>query len=584
MSKASSSSYTATSNSLFTNIGLSDDCNYLANRVKTQCQANGISNMFPVVMAIMMQESGGHYNTYPDVFQCSESLGKKPNTLSLDESLKQGPKYFSECYSAANQNVEVALQSYNFGIGFAYWAAKNHPGQAFNTSWIRAWKSANNFGSSYGDEQYVAHVKRYYRTSEENVGGGEDDYGNNYSLVGDEGAPYKVFYNPARILKRILKVYRGEGVNSSVSTNKYADYFKEAKIEPTQWVAGLDTKQTNETAAQYINRVLCKNAMTVETDANGEVNYGANYLKQSTGFKYYVNGNGHNFVHIDFEANAANAPTLTYGSKDSTIISFSTGKIGAIAMTGSIRNEDTGTLNVDEAVLDDISGDVFTIGGEKVFGADVTKEQKDKSKEYKNWWNFQISPKNIISSASASGFSKTVADTWSKLEDYTTTAEMTVWGESGVHLEPGGFVNIVVYGNGRKHYSSGCYYITSMEDSISADGYTQTCKMIKNLGNLKVSETGKSLTGVKITENGGGFNQNTIQWETTTTYSDGSSVKTYTPGNIEEYAYYIDLLYAAGWQETPYARQQEAKEKLNSKLYEDISDARKALLKKQSGT
>ena len=107
--------------------------------------------------------------------------------------------------------------------------------------------------------------------------------------------------------------------------------------------------------------------------------------------------------------------------------------------------------------------------------------------------------------------------------------------------------------------------------------------MIKNLGNLKVSETGKSLTGVKITTNGSEFNKNTIQWETTTTYSDGSSVKTYTPGNIEEYAYYIDLLYAAGWQEN-FAKQQEAKEKLNSKLYDDISDARKALLKKQSGT
>lgn len=111
-----SSSYTATSDSVFTNTGLSDDCLYLADRVKTQCQINGISNMYPVVMAIMMQESGGHYKTYPDVFQCSESLGKSPNSLTLDESIKQGPKYFSQCLSAANNNVEVAIQSYNFGI------------------------------------------------------------------------------------------------------------------------------------------------------------------------------------------------------------------------------------------------------------------------------------------------------------------------------------------------------------------------------------------------------------------------------------------------------------------------------------
>lgn len=114
--EVNSSKYNATSNSLFANQNLSDDCLYLADRVKTQCQINGISNMYPVVMAIMMQESGGHYKTYPDVFQCSESLGKSPNSLTLDESIKQGPKYFSQCLSAAKNNVEVAIQSYNFGI------------------------------------------------------------------------------------------------------------------------------------------------------------------------------------------------------------------------------------------------------------------------------------------------------------------------------------------------------------------------------------------------------------------------------------------------------------------------------------
>lgn len=44
----------------------------------------------------------------------------------------------------------------------------------------------------------------------------------------------------------------------------YANYFKIANVEDTQWVAGIDVNQSNETAAEYINRVLTKNAMTVD--------------------------------------------------------------------------------------------------------------------------------------------------------------------------------------------------------------------------------------------------------------------------------------------------------------------------------
>lgn len=571
-----SSNYNSTSNSLFTNIGLSEDCNYLASRVKTQCQANGISNMYPVVMAIMMQESGGHYKTYPDVFQCSESLGKKPNSITLDESLKQGPKYFSQCLSAANNNIEVAIQAYNFGLGFALWAARAHPGQSFSILWIKTWKSIYGKSSNYGDENYVEHVKRYYKVSENATSGdsSESDSGSTIStdirLVGGPDDHPTVYYNPSRIFKRIMNTYSGAYAGSK----DYANYFKIAKVEDTQWVAGLDVNQSNETAAEYINRVLTKNAMTVSKDELGNSNYGANYSLQSTGYKYYVNAEGHNFEHIDFAASAANAPTLTYGSKDSIIISFSTGNVGAIAMTGSIYDDNTGQPNVDTAVLDDISGDVFTLGGERVLGADVSEESKEKAKEYKNWYSFQISPNNIESSSSSSAFEKRVYDTWYNLKNLTTTAEMTVWGESGVKLSPGGFVNIIVYGQGMQHYSSGCYYITSMEDNISADGYTQTCKLIKNLSNLKVTETNKTVTNAQI-KGGNTWDKYNITWETTTSYSNGESITSYTPGTALEEQYLADrFLLKVG----NTAAKQKAEERLKSKEYDAISEAKKQIL------
>lgn len=357
---------------------------------------------------------------------------------------------------------------------------------------------------------------------------------------------------------------------------KYADYFKIANIEDTQWVAGIDVNQTNETAAEYINRVLTKNAMTVEKDTYGNSSYGTHYLLQTTGYKYYVDAKGHHFEHIDFNASAANAPTLTYGSKDSTIISFSVGKVGAYAMTNSLYDESTGQPNVDSSVLDDISGATITIGGENVFGADVSEEDKEAAKEYKNWYTFTVSPNNIESSTSASSFEKTVYNTWNDLFNYTTTAEMTVWGESGVKLSPGNFVNIIVYGNGRKHYSTGCYYITSMEDNISSDGYTQTCKMIKNPSSILATEINKNISGVKVLVDGNG--KLNITWTDTTYYSNGVEVDSLTPANSLEIQYYRDLLYSNGWQDN-YPAQQQAIQRLKSQEYAAISEAKKNLLK-----
>lgn len=263
------------------------------------------------------------------------------------------------------------------------------------------------------------------------MGGGTEDIStytestdlNGERIMGSEGEVPTVYYNPARIFRRIMKTYSG----AYSGDTKYADYFKIANIEDTQWVSGIDVNQTNETAAEYINRVLTKNAMTVEKDVYGQSSYGTHYLLQTTGYKYYVDAQGHHFEHIDFNASAANAPTLTYGSKDSTIISFSIGNVGAYAMTNSLYDESTGQPNIDSSVLDDISGATITIGGENVLGADVSEEVKEAAKEYKNWYTFTISPNNIESSTSNSSFEKTVCNTWNDLFNYTTTAEMTVW-------------------------------------------------------------------------------------------------------------------------------------------------------------
>ena len=78
----------------------------------------GIDEYINVLLAIIQVESGG---TLEDVMQSSESLGLPPNSLSTEESIKQGCKYFSELLASAEAkgcDLNAVIQSYNYGGGF----------------------------------------------------------------------------------------------------------------------------------------------------------------------------------------------------------------------------------------------------------------------------------------------------------------------------------------------------------------------------------------------------------------------------------------------------------------------------------
>ena len=82
-----------------------------------------IEEYLNVLLAIIQVESGG---TLEDVMQSSESLGLPPNSLSTEESIKQGCKYFSELLAAAETkgcDLNSVIQSYNYGGGFLDYVA-----------------------------------------------------------------------------------------------------------------------------------------------------------------------------------------------------------------------------------------------------------------------------------------------------------------------------------------------------------------------------------------------------------------------------------------------------------------------------
>lgn len=133
-------------------------------------------------LAVMMQESGGCGN---DVFQASESKGLPPNTLSVEESIKQGVKYLSamikrsKCTSPTDMpRIKLALQGYNFGGAYIDYALKKDGKWTQDNTFAYAKKQSGgkkNEGSRvealgpwrYGDQYYTSHVLRYYSLTQE---------------------------------------------------------------------------------------------------------------------------------------------------------------------------------------------------------------------------------------------------------------------------------------------------------------------------------------------------------------------------------------------------------------------------------
>lgn len=135
----------------------------------------GIPEYAGLVLAMMMQESGGRGN---DPMQSSESLcGSVGCITDPEQSIEQGVKYLAEQIEAANGDVKLAVQSYNFGSGFiAYGLERGGYSKEvaieFSQEWYQKVKHTGNYscirpesaatGACYGDIGYVDAVFGYY--------------------------------------------------------------------------------------------------------------------------------------------------------------------------------------------------------------------------------------------------------------------------------------------------------------------------------------------------------------------------------------------------------------------------------------
>ena len=100
-------------------LNLSEEVLKYQSIVEKYAKEYGIEEYVNYLLAIMQVESGGTGTT--DVMQASESLGLSLNSLSTEESIKQGCKYFSELLKSVESkgcDINTVVQAYNYGRGF----------------------------------------------------------------------------------------------------------------------------------------------------------------------------------------------------------------------------------------------------------------------------------------------------------------------------------------------------------------------------------------------------------------------------------------------------------------------------------
>lgn len=156
---------------------LSGETESYRQRVLAETKKHKMEAYIDLFLAVIQQESGGNGN---DIFQASESKGLAPNSLSVEESIKQGVAYLSAmikkagCTSPSDiLHIRLALQGYNFGGGYIDYAIEKDGSWTQKNTFSYAKKKSGGKRNTglrveqlgpwrYGDQYYTNHVLRYY--------------------------------------------------------------------------------------------------------------------------------------------------------------------------------------------------------------------------------------------------------------------------------------------------------------------------------------------------------------------------------------------------------------------------------------
>ena len=186
---------------VYENSPLSPTVQALKDEIENELKKYGKEEYVYLVLALIQQESGGQGE---DIFQCSESLGKAPNSIDRKTSIEHGVKVICNLLDHEKikvsspddlEHIKIVLQAYNYGGGYityindtsgfgkdttkeqmenvGKWTQNNALAyQKRMSAQLNGGITKKRSGSSaeilgpyaYGDAYYVSHVLRYYST------------------------------------------------------------------------------------------------------------------------------------------------------------------------------------------------------------------------------------------------------------------------------------------------------------------------------------------------------------------------------------------------------------------------------------
>uniref|UniRef100_UPI003F49A4C4 bifunctional lytic transglycosylase/C40 family peptidase n=1 Tax=Bacillus multifaciens TaxID=3068506 RepID=UPI003F49A4C4 len=122
-----------------TNINLSPEVLRWKESVEKECAAQGVPELVPYVLGIIMVESGGVAEKLPDIMQSSESQGWPMNTISdPKKSIYYGVMHLKGSFEDARQyginDLSAIVQTYNFGRNYIRWLATNNKKHSLETA------------------------------------------------------------------------------------------------------------------------------------------------------------------------------------------------------------------------------------------------------------------------------------------------------------------------------------------------------------------------------------------------------------------------------------------------------------------
>lgn len=131
--------------------------------VEEYCNKYEIPDQVNIVLAIMMQESGGRGLDPMQSSECgfNTRYPRVPNGITDPVySIDVGVQNWASVWKEAGE-LKLALQGYNFGNGYIQWA-KERGGYTLENAKEFSSMMASKLGwSSYGDVLYVDHIMRY---------------------------------------------------------------------------------------------------------------------------------------------------------------------------------------------------------------------------------------------------------------------------------------------------------------------------------------------------------------------------------------------------------------------------------------